>query len=99
MIAVAVDKRRDRRQAYHIETPSNQREPLFGKINNPWRFMDAPAEPRLDGVPVRGDNVRRLWRHQRADVGGDDGIALGICLLRRECDPGRAARNHGRDGD
>ena len=68
MLIVAIDQRRDRRLAHHVDASPNQRIIRLGEVDNPRRLRDAAIEPWLHGMAVRGCHIGRLCRHQRADV-------------------------------
>ena len=75
MLLMAIDQRRAWVSANHVEAAANQREVLFSEVDNARRFWDAAIEPRLDGMPIRGDHVGRLRRHQPTDVVGDERVS------------------------
>src|SRR6266480_2855318 len=59
VLAVTVDQRRHRIALDHIDPAANQWEVVLGEIDDTWRFWNAPVEPRLDRMPVRGGDIGR----------------------------------------
>ena len=89
MLAVAIDQRRHRRPADHIDASACQRESLSRKVDDARRLRDAAVEPRLHGVAVGGGDLERLRRHQRAQMPVDDGLGSPVAGCRRDDEPGR----------
>src|SRR5712671_1356919 len=57
MLAVTIDQRRHREFADNVDPSADQREILFGEIDNPRRLRDAPVEPGFHRVAVGRCNV------------------------------------------
>ena len=53
MPAAAVDQRRQRRAADHVDAAADQRETFSGEIDDARRLGNASIEPGLHGVLIR----------------------------------------------
>ena len=92
MLAGAVDQGRHRLEPDHVDAAADEREALPGEVDDDRREGQLAVEPRLDRVVVRGGDVRRLRRHQGADMCADDLLSGSRGrLLLQEAEGGAAA--------
>ena len=100
VFGTAINQCRDRRLGNYVNPSTNEREVVFGEVDDPRRTGDAAVEPRLDRMPVRRDDIDRLRRHQSADMVGDERVCNPRrVLLGPDRQPSRRAADKCGQGD
>src|ERR1700730_1706603 len=72
MFASLVNQRRHRPVIQIIQTATDQRKSLTGKVHNRRRKIELGVQPGLYGVLVGGSDVREVVCHQRTHMTGDE---------------------------
>ncbi len=72
MLAKPVDERRHRLEIDDVDATTDEWKALICEIDHDRRIGQLAVEPGLHGVPVGGENIRRLGGYQCADVARDD---------------------------
>jgi len=70
--AACIDERRHILSAENVQAGANQGESLIRKILNRRDKRELAVEPRLDGVLVRRNNIRKVAGFARSETWGVD---------------------------
>src|ERR1700693_958458 len=72
MLAPLVNQRRHRPVIQIIQTATDQRKSLTGKVHNRRRKIELCVQPRFYGVLVGGSDIAKMVCHKRTHMNGDE---------------------------